>query len=41
VAEEFATAGDDCAPLLLVAPIAEKVTLLLLAMGKKYGEGDD
>ncbi|KAG6789685.1 hypothetical protein POTOM_005804 [Populus tomentosa] len=41
VAEEFAMAGDDCATLLLVTPSAEKVTLLLLAMGKRYGEGDD
>lgn len=41
VVEEFAMAGDDCAPLLLVAPIAEKVALLLLVMGKRYGEGDD
>jgi hypothetical protein len=41
VAEEFAMAGDDCTPLLLVAPSAEKVTLLLLAMGQRYGEGDN
>ena len=34
-------AGDDCTPLLLVAPSAEKVTLLLLAMGQRYGEGDN
>jgi hypothetical protein len=41
VAEEFVMVGDDCAPVLLVAPNAEKVTLLLLAMGNRYGEGDD
>jgi len=33
MAKEFAMAGDDYTPLLLVAPSVEKVTLLLLAMG--------